>query len=122
MKGFGSIPEPASVSPQAATSPSTEPYRPGQTYEVHSIFDLIQLWRRLPEDRADLMLSEMTTGIRLAGAHFNLLEALGMAVKAPREPMKWTDDDNGKTDINTFTADGKPSISLRARKATEAGE
>ena len=99
-------------------------FEPGARHSVTTITDLIELFRKLPEGRGDVMLSELMTGIRLTGAHLNLLEALG-AVVVPDAPqaMEWIDDDKGETLVNTKTEDGEPFISLKAyRDLPDEGE
>lgn len=91
-------------------------HTPGRTYEVTTITDLINLSRGLPDDRREVMLSEMVSGIRLAGAHLNLLEALGAEVSTESKAMTWTDDDEGNLDVNTFDQDGEPFLSLKAKR------
>lgn len=102
-----------------------EPFEPGRTYPIRTISDMIEVCRVLPDDRRELMLAEMLSGIRLAAAHFNLLAAFG-AFRAPvaDEPIEWVDDNGGEIAINTHTADQEPFISLKAYRdaPTTTGE
>lgn len=85
-------------------------------HQVTTIVDLIHLYRKLPDDRAELMISELVAGVRAAGAYFNLLEAAGAEVSSYPQAMTWIDDDKGETTINTYLPDGEPFLSLKLTK------
>lgn len=106
------VPELAMSAPESANAGAADA---GKRHDVTTITDLIELYRKLPDERGEVMLTELFNGIRLAGAHLNLLVAVG-AVVDPSKPqtVTWIDDDKGETEVNTHTADGEPFISLKA--------
>lgn len=71
----------------------------GKRHEITTIADMILLYAKLPEDRAELMLKEVTEGVRASGVMHKLMAALG-AEAEPKMPAVWTDSDNGEIKLN----------------------
>lgn len=91
----------------------------GARYEVNTVPDIIALYRRLPEDRAELMLKEVTQGIRYAAVSANLMAALGAEVIGT-EPAVWIDDDGGNLDVNYRTEGGEEVLNFHVAAANPA--
>lgn len=82
----------------------TDTYTPGKTYELTTILDVILLYGRLPQERADLLLTEIAEGIRLSAPTMKMInEIAGGDMKA--QPFQWIDDDKREGTVNYRNAD-----------------
>jgi hypothetical protein len=101
--------------------PKPTPLPPGH-HRLVTIADLIELCRKLPEDRRDLMMSEVTDGIRLQAFHLNLWDAVGVKAITPAEGVTWIDDDGGVISSRAMMPDGTPVMTMQRAKAEAPAE
>lgn len=95
-------------------------YEPGQTYSLRTFQDLFALYCWLPDDRAALLMEEVSSGLRLSAASIKMVSVVGGfigATVAAGESLDWTDDNKGEGAVNFNTENGENLLSFNYQRA-----
>nr|WP_314430008.1 hypothetical protein [uncultured Brevundimonas sp.] len=60
----------------------------GQTYEILTLSDIVQVYAMLPAERGELMLGEIADAVRMMAPLVGIADLTG--------PLRWVDDDKGQ--------------------------
>lgn len=82
-------------------------------HKLSSLADVAALFRKLPAERAELMLSEVCDAIRLMAPITEVVEAAGASLSL-LGPLTWINDTKGVGTFNVLTKEGgEPELSMK---------